>query len=493
MKRFKESKVGTKLVFGFSSMIFFMALIGFFGYSGIGTINRALAGIFSVNLPSVDFLLETDRDLQQALVAERSMIFANAQSEEFKGLVREYEEKLKWSQGKWEKYRLLAATAEERALIPVFEKAREEWKAVSGRVVSGRVADTREGRREALDLSLGAAKQKFEEMRSHLHKLTEMNLKLAAGEQEAAQETYRRTSVLFLTILGAGLVTGILLMWAIGRGVTSALRGIIGGLSSASDQVASASAQISSASQSLAQGSSEQAASIEETSSSLEEMSSMTKQNAENAEEARAKMGEARQIVEKVSRHMGEMTEAINEITRTSEETGKIIKTIDEIAFQTNLLALNAAVEAARAGEAGAGFAVVAGEVRNLAMRAADAAKSTANLIEGTIKAVKSGNQITQSTQSAFLENMAISSKVGELVNEIAAASQEQARGIDQVNKAVAEMDRVVQKAASSAEESASAAEEMNAQAGQMRAFVDDLVRLVGKTAERNMEARALP
>jgi len=487
MKWIRNAKVSSKLVLGFSTMIFFMAIIGYFGFTSIERIHANLTQIYSVNLPSVDYLTQADRDLHQALLAERSMIFANSQSEEFKILVKDYEENLRQSQERWKKYRALATTPEEKAVIQKFEKANEEWKAVSGRVVAGRVADTREGRREALDLTLGIAAQKFEEMRRHVSQLSDMTLKLAAIGEEKASRTYQRTIVLFLCILGIGLAVGIVLMWSISRGVTRPLRAIIEGLSSASSQVSSAASQVASASQSLAEGSSEQAASIEETSSSLEEMSSMTKQNAENAGQARIKMGEARETVSKVNKHMGDMASAIAEISKSSEETGKIIKTIDEIAFQTNLLALNAAVEAARAGEAGAGFAVVAGEVRNLAMRAADAAKSTAILIEGTIKAVKSGNDITLATQSAFKENMSISGKVGELVDEIAAASNEQSQGIDQVNKAVAEMDKAVQQAAANAEESAGAAEEMKAQALQMKQFVDKLVLMVGG-AERSVE-----
>jgi len=264
---------------------------------------------------------------------------------------------------------------------------------------------------------------------------------------------------------------------------------IISGLTEGADQVAAAAHQVSAGSQSLAEGAAEQAASIEETSSSLEEMSSMTKKNADNANEARTMMAEAGQIVDTVNRHMADMLRAIEEITRSSEETGKIIKTIDEIAFQTNLLALNAAVEAARAGEAGAGFAVVADEVRNLALRAADAARNTSDLIENTIKAVKNGNELTHTTQEAFKDNMEISRKVGALVDEITAASHEQAQGIEEINRAVTEMDKVVQQVAANAEESASASEEMSAQAEQMQVYVAELSAMVAAKSTRMSKA----
>jgi len=264
---------------------------------------------------------------------------------------------------------------------------------------------------------------------------------------------------------------------------------IIEGLNEGADQVASASSQVSSASQSLSEGASEQASSLEETSSSLEEMSSMTRQNADNATQADTLMKNANQTVGKANTSMGELTTSMDEISKASEETQKIIKTIDEIAFQTNLLALNAAVEAARAGEAGAGFAVVAEEVRNLAMRAADAAKNTSGLIEGTVKKIKDGSDLVTTTNEAFTEVATSASKVGELVGEIAAASNEQAQGIDQVNKAVAEMDKVIQQNASNAEEAASASEEMNAQAEQMKGVVGELIALVGGSA-KGVESR---
>ncbi len=288
-----------------------------------------------------------------------------------------------------------------------------------------------------------------------------------------------------LAVGGAVVVLAALIILLLVRSTVKPINKIVEDLTEATDQVASGAAEVSSSSQQLAEGSSQQAASIEETSSSLEEMSSMTRQNAENANQARSMMSEAGQLVETVDRKMIEMVKAIDEITHSSEETGKIIKTIDEIAFQTNLLALNAAVEAARAGEAGAGFAVVADEVRNLAMRAAAAANSTSELIENTIKAVQKGNELTQSTQTSFKENKEITAKVGELVDEIAAASDEQARGIEQVNTAVTTMDKVVQQVAANAEESAGTSEEMSAQAEHMRAIVKGLVSIVHGDAKK--------
>jgi methyl-accepting chemotaxis protein len=277
----------------------------------------------------------------------------------------------------------------------------------------------------------------------------------------------------------AAVILGLAAAFFIIRSITRPIKRVIEGLLEDSEKVSAASIQVSSASQSLAEGASEQASGLEETSASMEEMSSMTKQNADHARQAKIMMGEAQGIVKKVNTHMDQMGQAITEITRSSEETGKIIKTIDEIAFQTNLLALNAAVEAARAGEAGAGFAVVANEVRNLAMRAAEAAKNTSNLIENTITAIKNGNELTATTREAFRENTLVAGKISDLIDEIASASEEQAQGINQVSQAVTEMDRVVQQNAAAAEESAAASEELNVQAAQMKNMVDDLVILV--------------
>jgi methyl-accepting chemotaxis protein len=251
-------------------------------------------------------------------------------------------------------------------------------------------------------------------------------------------------------------------------------------LNAGAEQITAASGEVAGASQSLAEGASEQAAAIEETSSSLEEMSSMTKQNADNAGMANKLMDETRIVVARANDSMRDLTGSMQEITKASEDTSKIIRTIDEIAFQTNLLALNAAVEAARAGEAGAGFAVVAEEVRNLAVRAADAARNTSTLIEDTIKKIRGGAEIVDRTNEDFAKVAESAGKVAGLIGEIAAASGEQAQGIGQISKAVNEMDKVVQRNAANAEESASASEEMNAQAMAMQEAVRELVAVIG-------------
>lgn len=293
-------------------------------------------------------------------------------------------------------------------------------------------------------------------------------------EKEINQVLY----VIIATVI-AVTIGGLLLAYLVARFISQSINRVAQGLTEGAEQVASASAQVSSASQTLAEGASEQAAGIQETSSSIEEMSSMTRKNADNANQANILVMETSRAVDEANQVMKELTQSMGEISASSEETGKIIKTIDEIAFQTNLLALNAAVEAARAGEVGAGFAVVADEVRNLAMRAAEAAKNTANLIEETVKKIRNGSEILAKTNEVFAKVAGSSKKVQELVGEIAAASQEQAQGIEQINKAISEMDKAVQKNAASAEESAAAAEEMNAQAATMKGFVFELMTLM--------------
>jgi len=275
--------------------------------------------------------------------------------------------------------------------------------------------------------------------------------------------------------------------------LTRTIQNVVGDLTVASDGVSVASDQINSSSQMLADGASSQAASLEETSASLEEMAAMINQNAQNAEQADRIVNNTQKGMNEAGQAMSALTASMEDIEQASQETQKIVKTIDEIAFQTNLLALNAAVEAARAGEVGAGFAVVADEVRNLALRSADASRNTAALIDGTVKRIQEGSGLVRQANVRFKAVAEESVKVNDLVGEISVASTEQAQGIQQINMAVSNMDRVTQETAASAEESASASQEMSHQAVQMQQFVNNLLVLVnGEKGNTEKDARSM-
>ncbi|MDR0881283.1 MAG: methyl-accepting chemotaxis protein [Candidatus Adiutrix sp.] len=299
---------------------------------------------------------------------------------------------------------------------------------------------------------------------------------------QTGQETIGSVSSVIWTISMGVLVAVIIslgLAIAITRSITIPVHRIITTLSEGAQEVDNASGELSSASNTLAEGATENAASLEETSAALEELSSMTSRNSDNAVEANALMSQATEAVAKAEGSMANVIKAMSEIATSGNEIGKIIKTIDEIAFQTNLLALNAAVEAARAGEAGAGFAVVADEVRNLAIRSADAAKNTADLIAATISNINSGSEMVTSTAENFETVATHSAKVAHLISEVAEASKEQSQGISQITTAMNQMDKVTQSNAAAAEESASAAGQLSLQAGNLMTAVEDMTTMV--------------
>jgi len=302
------------------------------------------------------------------------------------------------------------------------------------------------------------------------------------GEQGRSAQARSETIVLGCTILAG--VLGLIVAWLIIRGITRPILTIARQLATESAQTHSAAVQVSSASQEMADGASRQAAALEESSASLHEMASMTTRNSESAQSAKGLAAEARVSADAGARDMTAMREAMTAIKSSSSEISKIIKTIDEIAFQTNILALNAAVEAARAGEAGAGFAVVAEEVRSLAQRSAQAAKETAAKIEDASAKSEQGASISGQVAGSLDKIVERIRQLDEMVGGIATASAEQSEGINQLNQAVAGMDKITQSNAALAQQSATSAEEMKSQSAEVKVAVNELLHMVQGFAE---------
>jgi len=297
--------------------------------------------------------------------------------------------------------------------------------------------------------------------------------------EEQGRATVSTSQWITLLVVGVSLLVTFGVLLLMGRRMR-VLRCMAVDLTQGAEQVASAAGQVSSSSQSLAQGSSEQAASLEETSASSEEINSMACKNTENSRSAADLVTQSQRKFANTNQSLDQMVVSMDEINSQSGKISKIIKVIDEIAFQTNILALNAAVEAARAGEAGMGFAVVADEVRNLAQRCAQAAKDTSALIEESIAKSNDGKTKVDQVAAAIRAITGEVASVKTLVDEVNLGSQEQARGTDQIGKAITLMEQVTQKTAANAEESAAAADELTAQSESLKEVVERLTAMVG-------------
>jgi len=472
-----EITIGKKLMIGFGGMVALMLGLTYTSLTWIGSLSRELDTALKKTAKKTELAAQMDtanaylRSAQQGVVLYSELKDA-AQLQKSKSQFASYSDRMRKLTAD---YKPLIASAKGRQAIETIQTQTAAWQPLFEQLAAMSAAGQFR--------DIGPIMSKTSALADQIQKATDQlqaNQRLHLAESaKAAEEASSRAQW-----IGVGLIVLCLAMtgaisWLIWH-ISATLRQIAVEMADGAEQVAAAASQVSGSSQSLAQGASEQAASIQQTSASSEQINSMARRNAENSRIAAENMVETSRRVAEANRNLSQMVASMNDINASSDKISKIIRVIDEIAFQTNILALNAAVEAARAGEAGMGFAVVADEVRNLAQRSAQAAKDTAGLIEESIAKSNDGKTKLDQVSAAVRSITDVAERVKTLVDEVNLGSQEQARGIDQVSKAIVHMEQVTQTAAASAEESASASQELTAQSETLHSIVGRLNGMVG-------------
>ncbi len=504
--------VKARLVGTMGVLALLIATVGVISLYGMSRANSGLASVYADRLiPAGQISSILDN------VMENRLLVMDAISDTDRETARRSADKIEQNKIEitrlWEQYMATYLTEEEKRLA-------KDWADKRARFVNESlepaVAALRSGRiEEARRIAHGSMEATYPPVKEGAAKLMQLQMDVGKQEFEQAEASYRLTRNLALGTFVLGSLFAILMGWYLMRAILRPLReaialaetvssgnlavkvdverhdefgnlmqslsNMVGNLTSivtdvrgSTNGITSASHEISTSNSDLSNRTQEQASALEETASSMEEMTSTVKQNAGNARQADQLASSAREQAEKGGTVVSRAVSAMSEISDSSKKIADIIGVINEIAFQTNLLALNAAVEAARAGEQGRGFAVVATEVRNLAQRSAQAAKEIKELITDSVDKVKGGTGLVEESGKTLQEIVAAVKKVSDIIAEIAAASQEQSSGIDQVNKAVMQMDQVTQQNASLVEEAAQVSRSMEEQArvlGRMMSF----------------------
>ncbi|HEY2988402.1 MAG TPA: methyl-accepting chemotaxis protein [Candidatus Binatia bacterium] len=507
---FYDLKTSTKLWAAFGIISFLTAAVGLVGLFGLRAMDTMLNKIYEDQALTGRYLNEVNNDIRAIARFMRDAIVADADEtdkiDKGAGFIAKADAKVRQN---LTRLKPIISSAQGQALLDSVEQEYGKWKDSVDRVVS--LAQSQNDK-EAKSL-VEQAGAKGDSIEANLNQLLQQKNEESEQLKIEAAALYARArrSLITMAILGVFLagVAGYFISRKIRTSIAEvvdlvaaaasgdltvrgefnardemgrmgeALNGFLENLhqsikqvAQSSGAVAEASQQLSSASEQLSSGSQQQASSLEETAASLEQITGTVKQNADNARQANQLAMGSRNVAERGGHVVDTAVAAMGEINKSSKKIADIITTIDEIAFQTNLLALNAAVEAARAGEQGKGFAVVAAEVRNLAQRSATAAREIKTLIEDSVVKVESGSELVTKSGQTLGEIVSSVKQVTDIIGEIAAASHEQTAGIDQVNRAVTQMDSVVQSNAAQTEELSSTARSLTTQAQQLQALV---------------------
>jgi len=472
--------ISRRIIAGFAMCVLITAGLGLFAMRKVESLAINISDLNDNVIPSLVLISDISDGFQDIMVL-LEQLEGETSAERINQLEKKNAERNALVEDCLKKYEPLVISEEDGRLLKEIRRTYESFYAARNRALEL----IRQNQTAEINQQMqSVVTPLYEKTEKAIDEHVEFNIKLGQTQANKGKMTAKATDHWLKIFLLSALLLASLIAWTISSTTNRLLRGLAMSLDHGALQTAAAARQVSMASQTLSSGASEQASSVEETSASLEEMTSMIRATSENAQKAKSLASDSRTFAEAGSKNMHEMIIAMSAIDSSSAEVAKIVKDIDEIAFQTNILALNAAVEAARAGEAGAGFAVVADEVRSLAQRSAAAAKETANKIETAISNSRQGSLNSSKVAESLKQISEKVTSTDALVGDISIASREQAQGIDQINSAIAQMEKVTQSNASSAEESASAAEELSAQAETLQDLVGKLRRLVGGKTE---------